>query len=123
MQEHNPTERTHTGRAENHPDAGVMRGLDKYLWGRRLGKKDCPIVLIDSFRGETGSGPLPFDDLGVDGLEATFLQPFGGRATGGNATQHDTDEGSCSHDSILNLPDFHIPWSMPPSTWRLAPVM
>src|SRR5579862_8247466 len=120
MQEENSVERAHAGRPEDDPDAGIMRGLHKYLRSCRLGKKDCPIVLIDSFGGKSGAGFLPFEDLSVDGLQTIVLQAIGGRARGGCPTQHRTQERSRSHDSILDPPDFYIPWSMPPSTWRLA---
>src|SRR3954469_7531483 len=103
-----------------------MGGLDKYLRGSGLGKKDGAVVLIGSFGGETGTGLFPLDDLGMDGFQTIVLQAFGGRTGKGQTTQPETsesDEGSRSHDPILNPPDFHIAWSMPPSTWRLAPVM
>ena len=82
-QEENSFARTHGGGAEDHSDAGVMRGLQKYFRSRGLGKKHGAIVLIDSLGRETGAGLLPFDDLGVDGFQALVFQALGRRAGGG----------------------------------------
>jgi hypothetical protein len=49
----------------------------------------------------------------VDGFQTGVLQALGGRAgRGRHTTQSETPEngeGSRSHDSILNLPDFYMP--------------
>ena len=67
----------------------LCAGSQKHLLGRGLGKKDGPIVLIDSLGGKTGAGLLPFDDLGVDGFQTVVFQALRGRAGGGDTTQRE----------------------------------
>ena len=103
-QEQDSFAQTGVGSAQDHPHFGIVGGLKKHFGSGGRGKKNGTIVLIDPFSREAGASFLPFDDLGVNGVEALVFQPLGGRAGGSHTTQPDTDEGSRSHDYILNLP-------------------
>jgi len=88
MQEQNSIPHAHGGSPEDYPNACIVRGLHEYLRGRRLGKKDGAIVLKNSFGGEASAGFLPFDDLGVDGIQTLVLKAISGRTRGGYTAQH-----------------------------------
>ena len=77
-----------------------MGGLQDCFRGSGRRKKHGSKVLVDSFGRETGAGFLPFDDLGVDGLETVILQALGRRA-GRRDSYCDEETQDRSHDSIL----------------------
>ena len=109
VQEQNAIMHPHSGRAENDTDTGIVRRLNKYLRGGWFWKKDGAVVLINSFGGEARASLFPLDNLGMDSVETVVLQTLRGGSGERHATEPDSNEGSRSHDSILSLPDFHMP--------------
>ena len=87
------------GCPEHDLNAGIMGWLEDGFRSYGRWEKNRPKVLVDALDREVGAGFLPFDDLGMDGLEAVILQTLGGCAGGGDGNNE--EEQYRSHDSIL----------------------